>query len=63
MPELPVLVVISIIVVLAAILLPALGNAKKRAHVALCVNNQKQLYMGAVSYGDDTDAGELPPGN
>jgi prepilin-type N-terminal cleavage/methylation domain-containing protein len=38
------LVVISIICILAALLLPALGRARQSAYLAVCANNQKQLF-------------------
>ena len=54
------LVVISIIVVLAALLLPALSSARERGRRASCLNNQRQIYVGAVAFAGDND-GLLPP--
>ena len=53
------LVVIAIIAILAAILLPALNRAKRKATETLCVNNFKQNYIAISMFGDDND-GEMP---
>jgi len=50
------LVVIAILGILAALLLPVLSAAKKKAAQATCLNNQKQLALSMHIYvGDNSD--------
>ena len=49
------LVVIAIIGILASMLLPALGSAKKKAKGSLCMNNLKQWGVAAQLYASDQD--------
>jgi prepilin-type N-terminal cleavage/methylation domain-containing protein/prepilin-type processing-associated H-X9-DG protein len=53
------LVVIAVIGILAALLLPALSQAKERALGVKCLNNCRQLTLGWMLYADDYQ-GRLP---
>ena len=53
------LIVIAIIGILASLLLPSLGKARDKAQQAMCLNNQKQIGIGAYSFTGAND-GKLP---
>ncbi len=50
------LVVISIIALLIALLLPALGKARDAARVAMCLSNERQISLALTLYGNDSKA-------
>ncbi len=47
------LVVITIIAILAALLLPALNRARESANRVVCLNNLRQMTIGALQYAQD----------
>ena len=49
------LVVVAIIGILASLLLPALGKARKKAFSVVCTNTLKQISMAAFMYAEDSD--------
>ena len=53
------LVVIAIIAILAAMLLPALSQAKEMGRRAACTNNTKQLSLALQMYVDESE-GRFP---
>ncbi|HWN94534.1 MAG TPA: DUF1559 domain-containing protein [Methylomirabilota bacterium] len=53
------LVVIAMIAILAALLLPALSQAKESARSAACLNNLRQLAFAVHMYADESE-GKFP---
>jgi prepilin-type N-terminal cleavage/methylation domain-containing protein/prepilin-type processing-associated H-X9-DG protein len=54
------LVVIAVIGILAGLLMPALSQAKQKAHRISCLNHMKQLGLSLTMYAGDHD-GQFPP--
>jgi prepilin-type N-terminal cleavage/methylation domain-containing protein len=54
------LVVIAIIAILAAMLLPALSQAREKGRQASCISNQKQLMLAHIQYMDDNNEYTCP---
>ncbi|HZI31986.1 MAG TPA: hypothetical protein VFF11_06575 [Candidatus Binatia bacterium] len=55
------MVVIAIIAILAALLLPALSSAKRRAQQGVCLSNLKQLSMANIMFAGDNQGRMLLP--
>ena len=49
------LVVVAIVGILASLLLPSLGKARKKAQAAVCKSQLKQIFAGFIMYIDDND--------
>jgi prepilin-type N-terminal cleavage/methylation domain-containing protein len=57
------LVVIAIIAILAALLLPALAGAKRKAQNITCLNNMRQWALGFKMYAEDNNDAVPEEGN
>jgi prepilin-type N-terminal cleavage/methylation domain-containing protein len=56
------LVVIAVIAILAALLFPAINNAKAKARQTACSNNLRQINLGIHMYSDDSSDAAPSPG-
>ena len=54
------LVVIAIIAILASLLLPALGTAREKAKIVVCLSNMRQNMTALVLYAADNDSRYFP---
>lgn len=54
------LVVIAIIGVLAGLLLPVLGRARRQAHTTTCASNLRQLFLANTMYADEHNGRYVP---
>jgi prepilin-type N-terminal cleavage/methylation domain-containing protein/prepilin-type processing-associated H-X9-DG protein len=54
------LVVVAVIGILAGVMLPALQKARRSGNTAVCVNNLRQLGLGAQLYWGDYDNNPFP---
>jgi prepilin-type N-terminal cleavage/methylation domain-containing protein len=56
------LVVIAVIAILAALLLPVVSAAKRKAQRTICLNNLRQVSLGVRMYSDDSHDSSPSPG-
>jgi prepilin-type N-terminal cleavage/methylation domain-containing protein/prepilin-type processing-associated H-X9-DG protein len=54
------LVVVAVVAILAAMVLPALAQAKEKGRQTSCINSVRQQTLALIMYADDHD-GVLPP--
>ncbi|MCM8540711.1 MAG: type II secretion system GspH family protein [Lentisphaeraceae bacterium] len=56
------LVVVAIIGILVSLLMPSLSKAREAAKRAVCLSNNKQVYLALTGYSGDNES-QLTPGN